>query len=150
MQKITPFLWFNDQAEEAVSFYISIFKNSKIVSVARYGEAGARVSGRPDGSVMTVAFQLEGQDFTALNGGPVFAFSKAISFFVSCKTEEEIDGLFRKLSNGGLVVFDLGKYPCAEKHGWCKDKYGISWQLILAPRKQKIAPAFLFVKEQAG
>lgn len=98
MQKITPFLWFDNQAEEAVNFYISIFKDSKIVSVARYGDEGTEVSGQPKGSVMTVEFELEGQKFTALNGGPYFTFSPAISFVVNCKTQKEVDGLWEKLS----------------------------------------------------
>jgi predicted 3-demethylubiquinone-9 3-methyltransferase (glyoxalase superfamily) len=120
MQKITPFLWFDNNAEEAVNFYISIFKNSKIVSVARYGEAGANVSGQPKGTVMTIAFQLEGQEFVALNGGPVFTFSPAISFVVNCETQEEVDALWEKLSEGGEIV------EC----GWLKDKFGVSWQIV--------------------
>ena len=120
MQKITPFLWFNTQAEEAVKFYISIFKNSRIVDVARYGEAGAEVSGRPKGSVMTVQFQLEGQEFVALNGGPHFQFTEAISFVVNCKTQREVDTFWEKLSAGGK------KGQC----GWLKDQYGVSWQIV--------------------
>src|SRR3990170_9009584 len=116
MQKITPFLWFNDQAEEAVNFYVSIFKNSKILDVARYGEAGPG----PAGSVMTATFQLEGQEFTALNGGPEFKFTEAISFFVHCETQQEVDELWEKLSEGGEESM------C----GWLKDKYGLSWQII--------------------
>jgi predicted 3-demethylubiquinone-9 3-methyltransferase (glyoxalase superfamily) len=120
MQKITPCLWFDNQAEEAVNFYVSVFKNSKIVSVARYGEAGAEASGRPKGTVMTIVFQLEGQEFMALNGGPVFTFSPAISFLVSCATQKEVDGLWEKLSDGGEI----------EQCGWLKDKYGVSWQIV--------------------
>jgi predicted 3-demethylubiquinone-9 3-methyltransferase (glyoxalase superfamily) len=120
MQKITPCLWFNDNAEEAVNFYLSIFKNSKILNIARYGEEGAKVSGRPSGTVMTVTFQLEGQEFMALNGGPIFTFSPAISFFVNCRTQEEVDALWEKLSAGGE------KGQC----GWLKDKYGVSWQIV--------------------
>ena len=120
MQKITPFLWFDNQAEEAVKFYTSILKNSKIGSVARYGEAGAEVSGRPKGTVMTVTFELEGQEFIALNGGPHFTFSPAISFIVNCKTQDELDELWEKLSEGGE------KGQC----GWLKDKYGVSWQIV--------------------
>ena len=120
MQKIAPCLWFDNQAEKAANFYISIFKKSKIVSIARYGEAGAKVSGRPKGTVMTVAFQLEGQEFLALNGGPQFKFTEAISFIVNCKTQKEIDGFWRKLSEGGE------EGPC----GWLKDKYGVSWQIV--------------------
>ena len=120
MQKITPFLWFDDQAEAAVKFYTSIFKNSKILNVARYSESGAKVSGRKKGSVMTVAFRLNGQDFTALNGGPVFKFTEAISFVVNCKTQAELDHYWKKLSAGGQEI------QC----GWLKDKYGISWQIV--------------------
>lgn len=118
MQKITPFLWFDNQAEEAVKFYISIFKNSKIKKVARYGEAGP---GRK-GSVMTIEFQLEGQDFVALNGGPRFKFTEATSFVVNCKTQAEVDRFWKKLSAGGKEV------QC----GWLKDKYGLSWQIVPA------------------
>jgi predicted 3-demethylubiquinone-9 3-methyltransferase (glyoxalase superfamily) len=120
MQKIAPCLWFDNQAEEAVNFYVSIFRNSKIMNVARYGEAGAEVSGRPEGTVMTVTFHLEGQEFMALNGGPVFTFSPAISFLVNCGTQEEVDRLWEKLSDGGAV----------EQCGWLKDKYGVSWQIV--------------------
>jgi predicted 3-demethylubiquinone-9 3-methyltransferase (glyoxalase superfamily) len=119
MQKITPFLWFDDQAEDAVKFYVSIFKNSKIGKVTRYGEAGANVSGRPRGSVMTVEFRLEEQDFIALNGGPQFKFTEAISLSVNCRTQEEVDDLWSKLSAGGE------EGPC----GWLKDKFGLSWQI---------------------
>ena len=120
MQKITPFLWFDDNAEEAAKFYVSIFKNSKITGVSRYGESAAKASGRPKGSVMTVAFELEGQPFVALNGGPVFTFSPAISLFVNCETQKEIDELWEKLTDGGEEV------EC----GWLKDKYGVSWQIV--------------------
>jgi predicted 3-demethylubiquinone-9 3-methyltransferase (glyoxalase superfamily) len=122
MQKITPFLWFDDKAEEAVNLYISVFKNSKIVSVARYGEAGANVAGQPKGRVMTIVFQLEGQELIALNGGPVFTFSPAISFVVNCETQQEIDRLWEKLSEGGDEQ--------AQQCGWMKDKYGLSWQIV--------------------
>ena len=115
MQKITPFLWFDTQAEEAARFYVSIFRNSKIVGVSRYGEAGPG----PRGSVMTVTFELGGQEFIALNGGPHFKFTEAISFSVDCKTQEEVDEFWRKLSEGG----EEGQ--C----GWLKDKYGLSWQI---------------------
>jgi predicted 3-demethylubiquinone-9 3-methyltransferase (glyoxalase superfamily) len=120
MQKITPFLWFNNQAEEAAKFYTSIFRNSKIGNIARYGKEGEKVAGRPAGSVMTVEFQLEGQDFVALNGGPVFKFTEAISFVVNCNTQAEVDKFWKKLSAGGKKV------QC----GWLKDKYGVSWQIV--------------------
>jgi predicted 3-demethylubiquinone-9 3-methyltransferase (glyoxalase superfamily) len=120
MQKITPCLWFDSQAEEAVNFYVSIFKNSRIGHITRYGEAGAKVSGRPKGTVMTVTFEIEGQEFMALNGGPHFKFSEAISLMVGCETQKEIDVMWEKLSQGG----ETGQ--C----GWLKDKYGLSWQII--------------------
>ncbi len=122
MQKIIPFLWFDDKAEEAVKFYTSVFKNSKIGNVTRYGDAGAEVSGRPKGTVMTVTFELEGEEFIALNGGPHFTFSPAISFVVNCETQEEVDELWEKLSEGGEK----------EQCGWLKDKYGVSWQIVPA------------------
>ncbi|HSY16939.1 MAG TPA: VOC family protein [Candidatus Acidoferrales bacterium] len=120
MQKITPFLWFDDQAEAAVRFYTAIFKNSKILKVARYGESGAKASGREKGSVMTIAFRLNGQEFIALNGGPIFKFTEAISFVVNCKTQAEVDHFWKRLSAGGKEI------QC----GWLKDRYGISWQIV--------------------
>ena len=116
MQKITPFLWFDDKAEEAVDFYTSIFKNSKTISISRYGDAGPG----PKGAVMVAKFQIEGQEFMALNGGPTFTFSPAISFVVNCKTQEEVDELWEKLSEGGA------KSQC----GWLTDKFGLSWQIV--------------------
>jgi predicted 3-demethylubiquinone-9 3-methyltransferase (glyoxalase superfamily) len=146
MQKITPFLWFDDQAEEAVNFYTSIFKDSKVGTITRMGE---EVPG-PKGKVMTITFQLAGGEFMALNGGPVFNFTPAVSFFVTCETQEEIDGLFDKLSQGGTVLMELDKYPFSEKFGWVQDRFGVSWQLNLARLKQKIAPFLMFVGEQHG
>ena len=116
MQKITPFLWFDGKAEEAMNFYVSIFKNSKVGRVTRYGDAGPG----PKGSVMSASFELEGQEFFALNGGPQFQFTPAISFFVNCETQQEVDELWEKLSAGGE------KNRC----GWLRDKYGLSWQII--------------------
>lgn len=116
MQKITPFLWYDNDAEEAVDQYISIFKNSRVTNIVRYGDAGPG----PRGSVMTIAFQLEGQDFIALNGGPMFKFNEAISLSVDCKTQQEVDELWEKLSAGG--------HP--SQCGWLKDKYGLSWQIV--------------------
>ena len=118
MQKITPFLWFNGKAEEAANLYTSVFQNSKIGRIARYGEAGPG----PKGTVMSVTFQLDGQEFIALNGGPQFTFSPAVSFLVSCETQEEVDRLWEKLSEGGE------KRNC----GWLQDKYGLSWQIVPA------------------
>jgi len=116
MQKITPFLWFDNNAEEAMKFYTSIFKNSKIVNVSRYGEAGPG----PKGTVMVGTFQIEGQEFMALNGGPQFKFTEAISFTVNCETQQEVDDYWEKLSKGGA------KSRC----GWLKDKFGLSWQIV--------------------
>jgi predicted 3-demethylubiquinone-9 3-methyltransferase (glyoxalase superfamily) len=116
MQKISPFLWFDTQAEEAMHFYVSIFRNSKVGTIARYGEAGPG----PKGSVMTASFELDGQQFTALNGGPKFKFTEAISFVVHCEGQAEVDELWDKLSEGGE------KGPC----GWLKDKFGLSWQIV--------------------
>jgi len=116
MQKITPFLWFDNNAEEAMNFYVSIFKNSKVISVARYGDAGPG----PKGSVMTANFQLDGQEFVALNGGPHFKFTEAISFVVNCETQQEVDEFWEKLSAGGEE----------SRCGWLKDKYGLSWQIV--------------------
>lgn len=120
MQKITPCLWFDDQAEGAAKFYTSIFKNSKLRHVTHYGEAGSKVSGRPKGSVITVTFEIEGQEFVALNGGPFFKFTEAISLMVKCETQQEIDEMWETLSEGGE------EGPC----GWLKDKYGLSWQIV--------------------
>ena len=120
MQRISPFLWFDDKAEEAAVFYTSIFKNSKIRTIVRYGDSGAEVTGRPKGTVMTVAFQLDGQEFVALNGGPQYKFTEAVSFVVNCQTQEEVDEYWKKLSDGGREV------QC----GWLKDKYGLSWQIV--------------------
>lgn len=120
MQKITPFLWFDDKAEEAVNFYASIFESSKVGSITRYDEAMAKAAGRPEGTVMTVDFELDGQEFVALNGGPHFKFTEAISFVVNCETQEEVDRFWEKLSEGGQKV------QC----GWLKDKYGLSWQIV--------------------
>jgi predicted 3-demethylubiquinone-9 3-methyltransferase (glyoxalase superfamily) len=121
-QKIAPCLWFDSQAEEAARFYVSVFKNSKIVSVARYSKAGQETHKRPAGSVMVVAFELDGQAFTALNGGPVFTFNEAVSLQINCDTQEEVDYYWEKLSKGGN--------PRAQQCGWLKDKYGLSWQVV--------------------
>ncbi len=116
MQKINPFLWFDNQAEDAANFYVSLFKNSKIINVARYGEAGPG----PKGTAMSVTFELAGQKFIALNGGPLFTFTEAVSFLINCETQHEVDELWEKLSAGGKT----------SRCGWLKDKYGLSWQVI--------------------
>ena len=121
MQKIAPFLWFDDQAEEAAKFYTSVFKNSKVGKITHYGEAAEKAARRPAGSVMTVEFELEGQKFTALNGGPVFKFNESISLVVNCDTQEEVDYFWEKLTAGGGQESECG---------WLKDKFGLSWQVV--------------------
>lgn len=120
MQKITPFLWFDDQAEEAANFYVSLFKNSKVGNASRYGKEGAKATGRPEGSVMVISFELEGQKFTAINGGPNFKFTEAISFVVDCKDQEEVDYFWDKLTADGGQESQCG---------WLKDRFGLSWQI---------------------
>jgi predicted 3-demethylubiquinone-9 3-methyltransferase (glyoxalase superfamily) len=143
-QKITTFLWFDNNAEEAVNFYVSIFKNSKVLSTMRYGDAGPG----PKGTVMTIAFQLDGQEFTALNGGPQFKFTEAISLVVHCQTQEEVDYFWEKLSAGGEKV------EC----GWLKDKFGLSWQIVPdvllellqdsdSPKSQRVMKALMQMKK---
>lgn len=122
MQKITPWLWFDDNAEEAVAFYTSIFRNSRIGKISRYGREGHDIHGKAEGSVMTVEFEIDGHVFTALNGGPVFKFNEAISFQVNCETQDEVDYYWEKLSEGG----DEKSQQC----GWLKDRYGVSWQIV--------------------
>lgn len=150
MQQITPFLWFNDNAEEAVNFYTSVFKNSKIENMTRYDEAAAKASGRPKGSLMTAAFQLNGQQFVALNGGPNFKFTEAISFVINCENQQEVDYYWEKLGAGGDAK--------AQQCGWLKDKFGLSWQVVptilsklLADRdpgkSQKVMQAMLPMKK---
>lgn len=122
VQKISPCLWFDSQAEEAAQFYVSIFNDSKITKITRYGEAGKEFHGKPIGSVLTVAFELDGQQFTALNGGPIFKFNEAISLMVHCADQREVDYFWEKLGSGGD--------PAAQQCGWLKDKFGVSWQVI--------------------
>jgi predicted 3-demethylubiquinone-9 3-methyltransferase (glyoxalase superfamily) len=133
LQKITPCLWFDSQAEEATKFYVSVFDNSAIGTVTRYGKEGFAVHGRPEGSVMTVTFRLEGQEFTALNGGPHFKFSEAICFVVRCETQTEVDRYWDRLGEGG----DERARQC----GWLKDKYGVSWQIVPAALFEMMAGA---------
>jgi predicted 3-demethylubiquinone-9 3-methyltransferase (glyoxalase superfamily) len=132
-QRISPMLWFEDRAEEAAAFYTSIFKNSRILATTRYGPEGEKVVGRPPGSVMTVAFVLDGQEFTALNGGPHFQFNEAISLVVRCGDQEEVDYYWDRLSEGGD--------PRAQQCGWLKDKFGVSWQVVPDALPQLLAAA---------
>ena len=149
-QKIVPFLWFADEAEEAAHYYTGIFKNSRIKNVTRYGKAGFEQHQRPAGSVMTVDFELDGQTFTALNGGPMFKFNESVSFEIKCKDQEEIDYYWEKLGAGGD--------PAAQICGWLKDKYGLSWQVVPAemdeyfkdeqsPQHERVMEAMLQMKK---
>ncbi len=122
VQKITPFLWFDSRAEEAANFYVSIFENSEVGAISRYGKEGFDIHGRPEGSAMTVSFRLAGQQFTALNGGPLFTFTEAVSFVVSCEAQAELDHYWEKLTEGGDET--------AQRCGWLKDKFGLSWQIV--------------------
>jgi predicted 3-demethylubiquinone-9 3-methyltransferase (glyoxalase superfamily) len=131
MQKITTCLWFDSNAEEAVAFYTSIFKNSKITTVTRYTEAGQEIHGKPAGSVLTVSFEIEGREFMALNGGPLFKFTEAISLVVNCETQEEIDYYWDRLTQGGD--------PQSQQCGWLKDKYGLSWQIVPMALQKMVA-----------
>lgn len=162
-QKITPHLWFDDQAEEAAKFYTSIFsakegstsggKSSGIGKITRYGKAGFEIHGQPEGKVMTVEFELEGQKFVALNGGPYFKFTPSVSFLVGCKTKEEVDELWQKLSGGGTALMELGEYPFSEKYGWVQDRYSLSWQVMFMgdrKMKQKTTSTLMFVGKQCG
>jgi predicted 3-demethylubiquinone-9 3-methyltransferase (glyoxalase superfamily) len=151
MQKIMPYLWFDDNAEEAADLYTSLFANSAVGQVTRYDETTARASGRPAGFVLTISFTLAGQEFGALNGGPVFKFTPAVSFFVNCDTSQEINALWERLSDGGEILMPLDKYPFSECFGWTNDRFGVSWQLNLAsPAPVKITPYLMFVGDQSG
>lgn len=146
MQKIIPFLWFDTQAEEAANFYAAIFKNAKVGLTTKYSEESSAASGRPAGSVMTIAFQIEGYNFTAINGGPAFKINPSVSFFFYSKDESEIDTLWKNLSDGGTALMELDKYDWSKKYGWVQDKFGVSWQLMLVENdiRQKIVPSFMF------
>jgi predicted 3-demethylubiquinone-9 3-methyltransferase (glyoxalase superfamily) len=148
MQRISPFLWFDSQAEEAAKLYASLFGDSGIDRLARYGDSGPG----PKGSVMTIGFRLEGREFAALNGGPVFKFTPAVSFFASCGAEGEVEALWKRLSDSGKVLMELQKYPFSEKFGWVEDRYGLSWQLNLDPgiRRRSIAPLLMFCGKAQG
>lgn len=148
MQKTYPCIWFDNQAEEAAKFYTSVFKNSKMGTVALYPEG----SPGPAGTVMTTEFDIEGFHMMGLNGGPIFKINPAISFYVQCPTIEEVDELWKKLSDGGKVLMEIGEYPYSKRYGWLQDKYGVTWQLIHTEEKilQKICPSFLFANQKFG
>ena len=147
-QKITPHLWFDDQADEAAAFYASLFDGSSIGRTTRYGKEGYEIHGQPEGKVMTVNFTVAGYEMTALNGGPGFEFTPAISFFVTCESETEVDELWRRLSEDGSTLMALQSYDWSEKYGWVQDRFGVTWQLslgILDDGGQKIMPCLTFV-----
>ncbi len=152
MQKISPFLWFDKQAEEAAKFYTTVFNNSKMGGTTKYNDASAAASGMPPGSVMTASFEIDGYSFTAINGGPVFKINPSVSFFVHSKSEQEINDLWENLSDGGKVLMDLNKYDWSKKYGWVEDKFGVSWQLMLMENdfEQNIVPSLLFTGEKFG
>ena len=149
-KKIIPNLWFDNQAEAAVRFYCSVFSNSRQHFISTYGRAAAEVSGKPEGSVMTVDFELEGLRFVALNGGPTFSFTPATSFFIGCSSNKEIEQLYEVLSSGGSVLMPLDRYPFSDRYAWISDQYGLSWQLYLGETRQKITPCLMFVRNQYG
>jgi predicted 3-demethylubiquinone-9 3-methyltransferase (glyoxalase superfamily) len=152
-QKIIPNLWFDRQAEEAAYFYASVFNNSRVGQITRGGKAGFEITGLAEGTVVTTEFEIEGQRFIAINGGPIFKFNPSISFLVNCETKEEVDAFWQKLSVPGAALMELGSYPFSERYGWAQDKYGLSWQLILVKDreiKQKITPTLMFVGKQWG
>lgn len=150
--KISTCLWFNDQAGEAAKFYTSLFPNSSIGERTRYGKEGQEIHGKPEGAEMTVSFELEGEKFTGLNGGPLFSFNPSISFFVAA-SETEIDRLWNNLEKGGRIMMPLEKYDWSEKYGWLQDKFGLNWQLMLdreGSMEQKICPLLFFTGERRG
>ena len=150
IQKITPFLWFDTEAMDAADFYASVFKNARVKTSTRYSAEAAAGTGMPKGSVMTVEFDIEGQEFTAINGGPQFKKTPAISFMVNCRTREKVSDLWSRLSDGGKVFMELNKYPFSELYGWVQDKFGVSWQLILSEETPIIVPSLLFTGNQKG
>jgi len=148
MHKINPFLWYDSNAEEAVNFYSSVFKDTKIKTTTRYSEESSKAAGMPKDTVMTVSFEIFGHPFVAINGGPAFKLNPSVSFFVYGKTEKEVVELWNKLSAGGKVLMALDKYPFSEKYGWVEDKFRVSWQVMISAGEieQKIIPSLMFTK----
>src|SRR5688500_16987770 len=153
-QKISPMLWFDNQAEEAAKFYTSVFPSSKTGRTARYGKQGFELHRQPEGALMTIEFLLDGQKFTALNAGPIFQINPSISFFATYEEEAVVDRIWKQLSDGGSVLMPLDKYPWSQKYGWVQDRFGVSWQLAWGNRKdvggQRIVTSLMFVKEHCG
>ncbi len=152
MQKISPFLWFDKQAEDAANYYTSVFKKAKKGGLTKYNEASAAASGMQSGAVQTASFEIDGYSFTAINGGPVFKINPSVSFFVHSKDEKEIEDLWIKLLDGGKVLMELNKYDWSKKYGWVEDKFGVSWQLMLMENdfEQNIVPSLLFTGNNYG
>ncbi|MFP3949185.1 MAG: VOC family protein, partial [Longimicrobiales bacterium] len=150
MDPITPHLWLDGTAEDAARFHVDTFPESRIGRITRYDPASAEVSGQPEGSVMAVSYELNGQPFVALNGGPAFRLTPAISFFVSSDTDRVVDRLFETLSEDGEILMPLQEYPFSEKYGWVNDRFGVSWQLNFAPGPMTIAPSLMFVGDRHG
>ncbi len=152
-QRITPSLWFDRQAEESARLYTSIFKESRIGNIVRAGSEGREVHGLPAGTPMTVEFEVWGHRFIAINGGPIFKFTPAVSFLVACDTREQVDALWDRLAQGGMALMELGRYPFSERYGWVQDRYGLSWQVMFMgdrPVSQRITPTLMFVGELCG
>lgn len=153
MKRVVPCLWFNDQAQEAADFYTAIFDDGRVLHTSFYSDAGKEIHGHEAGDVLTVDFEIDGQPFTALNGGPQFSITPAISFTVGRRTVQEVDALWEKLSVGGTVLMPLDAYPFSKRYGWVNDKFGVSWQIILAQDMTTtggILPALMFTGENAG
>lgn len=152
-QKIIPNLWFDRQAEEAANFYTSVFEDSRVGNITRAPAAGFEIHGLPEGTVMTVEFEVEGYQFIGINGGPIFKFTPAISFLVSCNNKEKVDTIWARLSSGGTPMMQLGSYPFSERYGWIQDRYGLSWQLMTVSGSEinrRITPTLMFVGEHYG
>lgn len=152
MKQIIPNIWFNDTSEEAVQFYTTVFKNTRVRGTTHYTDAGKEIHGHKAGDVLTIEFEIEGQGFLALNGGPQFTINPAISFFVYCKTTSEANELWAKLADGGTVRMPLGAYPFSQHYGWVSDTFGVSWQIMVTEGDiaQKIVPSLMFTQNQCG
>jgi predicted 3-demethylubiquinone-9 3-methyltransferase (glyoxalase superfamily) len=152
-QKIIPNLWYDREAEQAAALYVSVFPNSKVGTVTRASKAGFETHGLPEGTAMTVEFEIEDYRFIAINGGPIFKFNPSISFLVACETTSEVDRIWNMLSPGGTTLMDLGEYPFSKRYGWTTDRFGLSWQIMAAGNvntEQKITPTLMFVGRQCG
>jgi len=154
VRKIKPCIWFDHEAEEAARFYASVFRDATVGNVSRYDKASAAASGQPEGSALTVEFEIAGTPFLGLNGGPIFKPNPSVSFLVLCDTREEVDGIWEQLSEGGTPMMPLGEYPFSGHYGWMADRYGVSWQIMLgdegAPVRERVTPTLMFTGDVAG